>query len=397
MERCVTNEVVRPGRGSSGTITFFSHPSSGNLLGGWRQNAARASRLSAFGLIVILTGLVAGSTLWASLTGKNAPREVDGLLLRGTLEYFPDPENPNNTNASFRRSFEWLLASNLFTGKLVGEDSQGQVDFYFAFDGTDTYSVVGASGTNASANSWGNWRGEPEALATAELRRQTRPITDGTFGSYLWLAFDSRGYFEGRTNTNNYVPPPISGEENDADPKTRAEWVLRTNAVSPESVRYFARPDYTAKPRTSEWLIATFDWLDFTNISGIRVPTLSRVEEFPGWRDRSLGPILRVNVHVSHIEQVRRSTEFRPDIKTPVLVSDRRFAFSNSPVLITYVLRDGRWLPMEHPRLQQLFADQIRPHRATSPFFIHLLFWLTVLTIGCVFGVKSWKIAKQKG
>jgi len=78
-------------------------------------------------------------------------------------------------------------------------------------------------------------------------------------------------------------------------------------------------------------------------------------------------------------------------------VSDRIFSESNPSVSqIVYTVENGQWLAMEHPRLQQLYAEHIRLLRAPSPFFIRLFFWLTVVAISCVFGAKSWQIAKQR-
>jgi hypothetical protein len=213
------------------------------------------------------------------------------------------------------------------------------------------------------------------------------------------LAFNSRSYFENRTNS--YVHPPLGGIENEPVLMTRAEWRLQENAVSPERIRYYShpdpRPDSTSSPKLSQWLLAQFDWLESTNVGGILMPTSTTYEEFVSWRDANLGPQLRVQVNVTEIEEADRLTAFQPEITDSVQVSDRRFALLNPPIeLVSYVVDKGQWRGTDHPQLQQLYANALRPYREVPPFLIRIFFWFTAVAIGLAIGVKSWQIANGR-
>src|SRR6266705_72510 len=99
---------------------FFMLPLTDNSKVSRLQKGGLAFRLSKLAGSTIVICLAASSTLLASRTPKDAPRQAEGLLLRGTLEYLPDPENPTNNLRTFTRSFEWFMASNCFTGELIG-------------------------------------------------------------------------------------------------------------------------------------------------------------------------------------------------------------------------------------------------------------------------------------
>jgi hypothetical protein len=300
-----------------------------------------------------------------------------GLSIKGRIQYLADPDVPNKNaqrTSDFIRSFEWFSdQTGRFECRLTGESPQSEsgMRFQLTCDGIDTFSVSDAPRYSVVK------RGVLLPSAYAMIRRQRRPETDETLGSFLWLAFGSFSYFTSQTNGMAF--PPKAGIESSPSQLARVELKADPNSASPQLIKYFARAMGPSNP--PEWLLGTFSWLEPTNVANVSLPQRAVYEEFVPWRSKDQGPIIRAFIDVQSVEEMNKETAFRPVVGPGIAITDFRFRTLVPAVdTLSYFLKDNQWRDVNHPYLQQLYAESLRPPRTGVALPVKPLFWITTIS-----------------
>lgn len=359
--------------------------SAGHALQAWTTYSSRfgcdkVKRL-AFGLALALLG---------SVSGAGEPYEV-----KGEISYVDYLQNTNRhyLTVSFTIAVDspkWFIHGESQNGYDYQEASYDGENLYYLANFASDIEKQRAGGKRMADNIGTCWAFKGEILHT-ELAHKFTPI---------WLAYASGAYFQSRSNA--LVEPAItygvsSWEYEYSDRfKQRGVWTLQSDWPHlPSEVIYFedgmrrvrgypqlARP--CQAPYDNGYTNAIYQVLRFTNVNGLVLPALARLDTYvPMDKGTSSNDLKHISTYEISLHSVRSTgftASFKPAMAGVFSVSDLRFS-QIGPLMY----KTKKWLSEKEVMTIPEYRYKVNRYEMTRGTRVFIVSLLTLLFVSPLF------------
>jgi hypothetical protein len=314
---------------------------------------------------------------WDANPGSSAP--AFEYQAEGYLHCLP-VNAPNAASNAYDRLFSVQVRDNSW--QLVVEDlrptNQRSREIVGSTNNTEMFGLQVTAGGQESA--------------TVESNRI--PWDVELYARFVWLGLCSHAFLQ---DAPDLPPPMMNVHAGENERKFRASWVRFEKPPHLPGSAVYLNPGFILTPGAREgdevmraggayasgYTNGAYQVLSSTNLGGLRLPTYWKWEQFApspaAGNPAALTVTERIECRVTSIKLGCSLTNFLPPARDALVVDYRLAKAKPSRPMVSYVVRDGRWISAEEVRRVPEKRPFVMPKTRRHPWVILLLTLAAIL------------------